>query len=33
MKIEGPYIAKIIKLEGYVEHTQDPLIKIVRTHQ
>jgi hypothetical protein len=29
----GAYIAEIIKLEEYVEHTQDPLMEIVRPHQ
>jgi hypothetical protein len=27
------YIAEVIKLEKYVEHIQDPLMQIVRTHQ
>jgi hypothetical protein len=33
MQIEGAYITEIIKLKEYVEHTQDPLMQIFRTHQ
>jgi hypothetical protein len=33
MQIEGVYITEIIRLEKYVEHKEDPLIQIVRTHQ
>jgi hypothetical protein len=33
MQIEGAYIAEVIELEEYVEHTQNPLVHIVRTHQ
>jgi hypothetical protein len=29
----GAYIVEVIKLEEYVEHTQDPLVQIVRTLQ
>jgi hypothetical protein len=32
MQIEGAYTAEVIKLEEYVEHTQDPLMQTVRTH-
>jgi hypothetical protein len=30
---DGAYITKVIKLKEYVEHTDDPLMQIVRTHQ
>jgi hypothetical protein len=33
MQIEGAYITEVIKLKEYVEHTEDPLMQIVRTHQ
>jgi hypothetical protein len=33
MQIEGAYITEVIKLKGYAEHTDDPLMQIVRTHQ
>jgi hypothetical protein len=33
MQIEGAYITQVIKLKEYVEHTDDPLMQIVRTHQ
>jgi hypothetical protein len=33
MQIEGAYITKVIKLKEYVEHADDPLMQIVRTHQ
>jgi hypothetical protein len=33
MQIKGAHITEIIKLKEYVEHTQDPLMQIVRTHQ
>jgi hypothetical protein len=33
MQIEGDYITEVIKLKEYVEHTEDPLMQIVRTHQ
>jgi hypothetical protein len=33
MQIEGAYITELIKLKVYVEHTDDPPIQIVRTHQ
>jgi hypothetical protein len=33
MQIEGAYITELIKLKEYVEHTEDPLMQIVRTHQ
>jgi hypothetical protein len=33
MQIEEAYIAEVIQLEEYVEHTQDPLMQIVRIHQ
>jgi hypothetical protein len=32
MQIEGAYITEVIKLKEYVEHTEDPLMQIVRTH-
>jgi hypothetical protein len=32
-QIEGAYITEVIKLKEYVEHTEDPLMQIVRTHQ
>jgi hypothetical protein len=32
MQKEGAYTAEVIKLEEYVEHTQDPLMQTVRTH-
>jgi hypothetical protein len=32
MQIEGAYITEVIKFEEYVEHTEDPLMQIVRTH-
>jgi hypothetical protein len=32
-QMEGAYIAEVIKLEKYVEHKQNPLMLIVRTHQ
>jgi hypothetical protein len=32
MQIDGAYIAQVIKLEEYVEHTQDPLMQTVRTN-
>jgi hypothetical protein len=33
MQTEGAYIAEVIKLEEFVEHTQDTPTKTVRTHQ
>jgi hypothetical protein len=33
MQIEGAYITEVIKLKEYVEHTDDPLMQIVSTHQ
>jgi hypothetical protein len=33
MQIEGAIIAAVIKLKEYMEHTDDPLMQIVRTHQ
>jgi hypothetical protein len=33
MQIEGAYIIEVTKLKEYVEHTEDPLMQIVRTHQ
>jgi hypothetical protein len=33
MQIERAYITEVIKLKEYVEHTDDPLMQIVRTHQ
>jgi hypothetical protein len=33
MQIEGAYITEVNKLTEYVEHTEDPLMQIVRTHQ
>jgi hypothetical protein len=33
MQIEGAYITEVIKLKEYVEHTDDPLMQIVRSHQ
>jgi hypothetical protein len=33
MQIERAYITEVIKLNEYVEHTEDPLMQIVRTHQ
>jgi hypothetical protein len=33
MQIEGAYITEVIKLKEYVEHTEDILMSIVRTHQ
>jgi hypothetical protein len=33
MQIEGASITEVIKLKEYVEHTDDPLMQIVRTHQ
>jgi hypothetical protein len=33
MQIEGAYITEVIKLKEYVEHTEDPLMQTVRTHQ
>jgi hypothetical protein len=33
MQIEGAYITEVIKLKEYVEHTEDPLMQIVTTHQ
>jgi hypothetical protein len=33
MQIEGAYITEVTKLKEYVEHTEDPLMQIVRTHQ
>jgi len=33
MRIEGAYIAEVMKLMEYVESKEDPLIQIVRTHQ
>jgi hypothetical protein len=33
MQIEGAYITEVTKLKEYVEHTDDPLMQIVRTHQ
>jgi hypothetical protein len=33
MQTEGAYITEVIKLEEYVEHTQDPLMHIFRAHQ
>jgi hypothetical protein len=32
MQIEEAYITEVIKFEEYVEHTEDPLMQIVRTH-
>jgi hypothetical protein len=32
-QIEGAYIAEVMKLMEYEERKEDPLIKIVRTHQ
>jgi hypothetical protein len=29
----GAYITEVIKLKGYVEHTEDPLMQILMTHQ
>jgi hypothetical protein len=33
MQIQGAYITEVIKIKEYVEHTEDPLMQIVRTHQ
>jgi hypothetical protein len=33
MQIEGAYVTEVIKLKEYVEHTEDPLMQIIRTHQ
>jgi hypothetical protein len=33
MQIEGACIAEVVKFEEYVEHTEDPVMQIVRTHQ
>jgi hypothetical protein len=33
MQIEGAYITEVNKLKEYVEHTEDPLMQIVRTRQ
>jgi hypothetical protein len=33
MQIEGAYITEVTKLKEYVEHTEDPLMQTVRTHQ
>jgi hypothetical protein len=33
MQVKGACIAEIIKLEEYLEHTLDPLIQTVSTHQ
>jgi hypothetical protein len=33
MQIEGACITEVIKLKEYVEHTDDPLMQTVRTHQ
>jgi hypothetical protein len=33
MQIERAYVTEVIKLKEYVEHTEDPLMQIVRTHQ
>jgi hypothetical protein len=33
MQIEDAYITEVIKLKECVEHTEDPLMQIVRTHQ
>jgi hypothetical protein len=33
MQIEGAYITEVTKLKEYVEHTEDPLMQIVRTNQ
>jgi hypothetical protein len=33
MQTEGAYITEVIKLKEYVEHTEDPLMQTVRTHQ
>jgi hypothetical protein len=33
MQVEGAYIAETINLVEYVESKEDPLIKIVRTHE
>jgi hypothetical protein len=33
MQVEGAYIAETINLVEYVERKEDPLIRIVRTHQ
>jgi hypothetical protein len=33
MQIEAAYMTEVIKLKEYVEHTEVPLMKIVRTHQ
>jgi hypothetical protein len=32
MQIEGAYITEVVKFKEYVEHTDDPLMQIVRTH-
>jgi hypothetical protein len=33
MQIDGAHITEVTKLKEYVEHTDDPLMQIVRTHQ
>jgi hypothetical protein len=33
VQIEGAYLTEVIKLKEYVEHTDDPLMQIVRKHQ
>jgi hypothetical protein len=33
MQVEGAYIAETLNLVEYVENKEDPLIRIVRTHQ
>jgi hypothetical protein len=33
MQIDGAYITEVTKLKEYVEHTEDPLMQIVRLHQ
>jgi hypothetical protein len=33
MQIEGAYITEVTKLREYVEHSEDALMQIVRTHQ
>jgi hypothetical protein len=32
MEADGGYIAEVVKLKEYVEHTQDPQMYTVRTH-
>jgi hypothetical protein len=33
MQIDGAYITEVVKLKDYMEHTEDPLMQIVRTRQ